>query len=76
MMYFFNFMHLFKIVLSSSIYHIKIHIELTHFVDKFNELYYSMAWASFIKSCFKEYVKNKNRIEIVLSSNCVYYRYL
>ena len=42
MMYFFDLIHLFKIILLTNSYRVKIHIKLTHFVDRFNELYHFM----------------------------------
>ena len=75
-MYFFDPIHLFKTVLSSSTYRAKIHTGLAHFVDRPSELYHSMAWASSIKSCSGEYAKNKDGTEVVLPSDCVYYRCL
>ena len=62
--YFFDFIELFQIVLLSIEFRVKIYTKMIFFVDQSFEFYYFLIWILFIKSYFGEYVFYFNQISI------------
>lgn len=61
-------------LLSSQSFRNKVYIGLAHFVDNPSELYHSMAWPTSIKASSGQCATNRDQSQVVLPSDCVYYR--
>ena len=71
-MYFFNLAHFFKIMLSTSAFINKLHLDIVNFVDRFSELWKSYAWESFIHSCLRQFAHCN--VEPLFSSNVIHFK--
>ena len=74
MMYFFDLIDLFKIVLSSPVFQTKMHIGMADFVENPSELYELMAWVTLIRCCSRDYIFYPNSADPIFPSDIIYYR--
>lgn len=71
-MYFFDFAYFFKIMLSTSAFINKLHLNMINFVDRFSKLWKSYVWESFIHSCSKQFAHCN--VESLFSLNVIHFK--
>lgn len=74
-LYWFDSAHLFKMILQSTEFLLKMHVSMTHYVNKSKELWHSLSWETFIHVYSSDFARYSNE-SLIFSSDVVYYRCL
>lgn len=74
-LYWLDSAHLFEMILQSTEFLSKMHVNMTYYVNKFKELWHSLSWETFIRACSNDFARYSNE-SLIFSSDVVYYRCL